>query len=222
VSWRNRDIYSQGKLAKMASVSNRRRAAIDRTIDAVRGTAETGAIDRPALDRMKEHLVALAGQTDLFPRADFPATGNEDDDTHLLSQDADGRFALYLYSSGSDGETPPHDHKTWAVIAGIEGVEHNKIFRRLDDGATPDRGHIELTREFSVSPGTGLTLMPQDVHSIHVDAASPLMHLHLYGRGFEFLSGRVSFDISNGTTAPYGGALLTPTRDDPILSETTP
>ena len=32
----------------------------------------------------------------------------------------------------------------------------------------------------------------------------PVMHLHLYGKGFEYLSGRVSFDMTDGTTAPFG------------------
>jgi predicted metal-dependent enzyme (double-stranded beta helix superfamily) len=196
------------------SVQEERKAVVKQTIDAIREIVGAGSPDRPTLERMKDHLVALAGQTDLFPRSDFPATGNEDDDTHLLSQDADGRFALYLYSSGSDGETPPHDHLTWAVIAGIEGVEHNQIYRRLDDGTVDGRGRIELAREFSVSPGTGLALSGEDVHSIHVDAARPLMHLHLYGKGFEFLSGRVSFDMNTGATAPYGGAFLDPAQDD--------
>jgi predicted metal-dependent enzyme (double-stranded beta helix superfamily) len=205
----------------MTDIPELRRQAVERTVDTIRNIAEGNVIDRSALERMKDALVALAGRIELFPRSDFPATGNEDDDTHLLSQDADGRFALYLYSSGSEAETPPHDHLTWAVIAGIEGVEHNRIFSRLDDGSVPGRGRIELASEFSVSPGTGLALMPEDVHSIHVDAARPPMHLHLYGEGFEFLDGRVSFDISNGTTAPYGGAFLDPATDERSLSEKT-
>lgn len=194
------------------TIRARREAAVQETLREIRSIAGACAPDRAALEAMKERLVALSERGELFPRADFPATGNEDDDTHLLSQDADGGFALYLFSSGSDGETPPHDHQTWAVIAGIEGVEHNKIYRRLDDGSVPGKGRIEFDREFSVTPGTGLALSPEDVHSIHVDAARPLMHLHLYGKGFEFLSGRVSFDMKTGATAPYGGAMLVPTE----------
>ena len=72
------------------------------------------------------------------------------------------------------------------------------------------RGHNELSREFSILPGTGLALSADDVLSIHVDPTRPLMHLHLYGKGFEFLSGRVSLDMNAGATAPYGGAVLDP------------
>lgn len=189
-------------------VHEQRADAVRETIDEIRSIAGPGLPDRETLERIKAPLIELSTRTELFPRADFPATGNEDDDTHLLSQDADGQFALYLFASGSDGETPPHDHRTWAVIAGIEGVEHNKIFRRLDDGSIPGRGRIEFSHAFSVTPGTGFALAVEDVHSIHVEAARPLMHLHLYGKALEFLSDRVSFDTINGTTAPYGGAML--------------
>ncbi|MBL6598091.1 MAG: cysteine dioxygenase [Alphaproteobacteria bacterium] len=192
------------------TLQEQRDNAVQKTLREIKAIAGDGMPDRAALEAMKERLVALTKRTDLFPRADFPATGNEDDDTYLLSQDADGGFALYLYSSGSDGETPPHDHRTWAVIAGIEEVEHNKIYKRLDDGSTPGQGRIALDHEFSVTAGTGLALAAEDVHSIHVDMSQPVMHLHLYGKGFEFLSGRVSFDMINGTTAPYGGAMSEP------------
>lgn len=192
------------------SIAEERNHAIRAALEDIKALAGDGAPNRARLARMKDRLVALARQTDLFPRAEFPDTGNEDDDSHLLSQDADGRFALYLYSSGSDEETPPHDHQTWAVIAGVEGVEHNKVYRRLDDGSVPGRGRIELDHEFSVTAGTGLALAAEDVHSIHVDTSQRVMHLHLYGKGFDFLSDRVSFDMNNGTTAPFGVAMSTP------------
>lgn len=186
------------------TVQEQRDIAVREALREIKSIAGEGAPDRTALTAMKERLVALSRRVELFPRVDFPATGNEDDDSHLLSQDADGGFALYLYSSGSDEETPPHDHCTWAVIAGIEGVEHNKVYRRLDDGSVPGCGRIELDYVFSVSAGTGLALAVEDVHSIHVDPSQPAMHLHLYGKGFEYLSGRVSFDMTDGTTAPFG------------------
>jgi predicted metal-dependent enzyme (double-stranded beta helix superfamily) len=192
------------------SIQEQRAAAVSATIDEIRSIAGPGTPDRETLERMKAPLIALSRRTELFPRSDFPATGNEDDDTHLLSLDPDGGYALYLFSSGSDGEAPPHDHRMWAVIAGIEGVEHNKVFRRLDDGSVPGRGRIEFSHEFSVTPGTGLALAAEDVHSIHVEATRPLMHLHLYGKALDLLSGRVSFDTAKGTTAPYGGAMLDP------------
>ena len=71
-------------------------------------------------------------------------------------------------------------------------------------------GRNEPAWEFSISPGTGLALSADDVLSIHVGFTRPLMNLQLFGKGFEFLSGRVSLDMNAGATAPYGGAVLDP------------
>ena len=54
---------------------------------------------------------------------------------YRLSEDLGGRYALYL-STGLPGKSqPPHDHTTWAIIAGVEGVERNVFFTR---GKTDD------------------------------------------------------------------------------------
>lgn len=186
------------------SIAEQRATAVRETVDRIRAIAGTVPVDRDRLARMRDELVALAARKELFPRADFPATGDEEEDTYVLSSDADGRNTLYLYSSAGEGETPLHDHSTWAVIAGIEGAEHNRIYRRLDDGSVPGRGAIELVREVTVGPHDGLALAAEDVHSIHCDTAVPMMHLHMYGMAFENITDRVQFDMTNGTTAPYG------------------
>ena len=72
------------------------------------------------------------------------------------------------------------------------------------------RGRNELAREFNILSGTGLALGADNVLSIHVDPTRPLMHLHLNGKGLEFLLGRVSLDMNAGATAPHGGAVLDP------------
>jgi len=39
-----------------------------------------------------------------------------------------------------------------------------------------------------VKAGTGVTFMPEDLHSIHIDA--PLINFHMYGLGLEQLDKR--------------------------------
>ena len=54
---------------------------------------------------------------------------------YLLSEDEDLNNALYLYRPAPGMSTPPHDHSTWAVIAGIEGEEPNTVWQ---PGTTPE------------------------------------------------------------------------------------
>ncbi|MCY4590293.1 MAG: cysteine dioxygenase [Alphaproteobacteria bacterium] len=142
-------------------------------------TAQRSGIDRVVLREIRAQLVALARRTELFPHEEFPATGDDEQDTRLLHCEPDGSHALYLFSSDGDCETPPHDHGTWAVIVGIHGIELNRLYRRLG----PDR--FELVREVAIGPGEGLCLMPDDIHAIASPGKAPLMHLHLYGQAFE-------------------------------------
>lgn len=187
------------------SIAEERGRAVAETVARIRARAgPDGAPDRAALEDMAAALGRLAARADLFPRAEFPATGDEEADTHELSRDPGGRLALYLFSGGSVAETPPHDHATWALIAGVEGEEHNRIYRRLDDGSVPGRGRIELAREVSVGPRDAIALAVEDVHSIHARPGAPLLHLHMYGVALELQAGRVRFDTVDGTTAPYG------------------
>ena len=38
----------------------------------------------------------------------------------------------------------PHNHGTWAVVAGVDGLERNIFWRRMDDGSRP--GYAKIRR----------------------------------------------------------------------------
>ncbi len=86
---------------------------------------------------------------------------------------------------------------------GVEGAELNKHYRRLDDGAVPGEARLEETGETLVEEGTGVALMPDDIHSIERSSDAPMLHFHLYGRSLEHLPARRQFDMTTGTYAVY-------------------
>ncbi|MFS9668987.1 cysteine dioxygenase, partial [Klebsiella pneumoniae] len=91
---------------------------------------------------------------------------------YRLSEDLGGRYALYL-STGLPGKSqPPHDHTTWAIIAGVEGVERNVFFKR---GKTDDplRDTLAVGRSVDVGSGTSVVLTPTDVHTIELIGEEP-------------------------------------------------
>ncbi len=182
------------------TVAEERARAVAETVARIRAVERERGVVRAALDEIKALLIELAARRVLFPWSDFPPPGEgEGSVLYRLSEDEDHRFALYLSSARPGKGTRPHNHTTWAVIVGIEGDEHNRFYERLDDGSVPGRGEVRQSGERTVRPGTGVCLMPDDVHSIHVDGPQPTLHFHMYGLALEQLAGRIGFDVQAGT-----------------------
>jgi hypothetical protein len=68
------------------------------------------------------------------------------------------------------------------VIVGIRGDELNKLYERDAAGAAREKS------QFVVRNGTGIAFLPDDLHSIHMDA--PILNFHMYGLALEQLHRR--------------------------------
>jgi predicted metal-dependent enzyme (double-stranded beta helix superfamily) len=179
-----------------------RQRAVASCLDDVRAILGDAGVDRAALARVKSRLLALASRRDLFTFAQFPLR-HERSTMHVLAEDDGDGLALYAVAAQGESATPPHDHTTWAVVVGIEGEEMNRLWRRVDDGASQGKAELEQIEETLVAPGTGVALMPEDIHSIHRASDAPLLHFHLYGRSIERLPERKQFDLVRGTYEVY-------------------
>jgi predicted metal-dependent enzyme (double-stranded beta helix superfamily) len=191
-----------------ADVSASRAAAVAETIGRIRRIEREQGVTRPALDAIKAEMLALAAQERLFPTAEFPPppAGEKGSRRYLLQEDQDNRFALYLNALNPGNETRPHDHTTWAVVVAVEGQELNKVYRR-------DRAGLAVDHEVMVEPGTGIALMPDDIHSIHTIGSVPTRHLHMYGLALEKLDDRQAYDPATGAAEPYNRAYMQPTAN---------
>jgi predicted metal-dependent enzyme (double-stranded beta helix superfamily) len=189
-----------------------REEAVAAAIARVREIEGSQGVTRPALDAIKAEMMQLAAREELFPSSQFPPppAGEKSARRYKLHQDPDGRFALYLIALNPGNETRPHDHTTWAVVTAVEGQELNRVYRRTDDHSRPGHAHIELDREVMVEPGTGIALMPEDIHSIHTNGSVPTRHLHMYGLALEKLDERQAYDPATDTMQPYNAAFMQP------------
>ncbi len=154
-----------------------------RTIESDLGSTRT------AVEAIRDRLIGLTELRDLFPLDDFPAPGPEDDQRsflYRLAQDDDDRFALYAQRSRGTVQTPPHNHTTWAVVVGFDGQELNRFYRRSDDGG------VEQVGEHLVEAGTGVAMLGDDLHSIHI--SEPALNFHCYGLALERLQERVYYN----------------------------
>ena len=73
--------------------------------------------------------------------------------------------------------SPPHDHRTWAVIGVYDGQEDN-TFYRLTDGSR----RIEQAGSHNLRKGEVLTLGADAIHKIANPLNIKLIALHVYGK----------------------------------------
>jgi len=182
-------------------------SVVKKTLNEVRTLAKEKGIDRNSLKEIQDLLVALTKRKDLFGKENFPEPSAEMPAAiYLISADEGDRFALYLVCAKPDTGAPPHDHTTWAAIAGLDGKEENVIWERTDDRSTPGKGELKEARRLVLEDGDGIAFLGDDIHSIKVVSEGPTRHFHLYGKGFDQQTERVSYNLEKGTyvTVPTG------------------
>jgi predicted metal-dependent enzyme (double-stranded beta helix superfamily) len=190
-----------------------RQTQVQAVMASVLGLLDDTTPDRQTLETISGKLQELADHPELFPAEDFPpptADSGATSSRYLLAQLED-RYALYINVINPGKNTKPHNHGTWAVIVALSGEELNRIYRRTDDGSDPGRAQLEQAREYVVKPGSPITFLPDDIHSIHVGGTQTVRHFHLYGKELETLTGRLGFDLETGEVHNYNKAFMRPT-----------
>lgn len=184
------------------TVAARRKALVNETIERVRAIERSKGQSREALEQIKGELLALATHQDAFLTDEFkPAQRGTFKDFvayRLNEEDGTGR-ALYLSLALPGKASPPHNHKNWAVLVGMKGVEENRLYEVGQDGG------FRQTQTIMVGPGTGVALLGEDIHSIHVHGVGdePVWQLRFYERPLEDQVDRVQFDPVTGSTEHF-------------------
>jgi predicted metal-dependent enzyme (double-stranded beta helix superfamily) len=135
-----------------------------------------------SLAAVAEDLRQLAAELAL-PPGDFPPAGPGQELVYDLTEDRYGGIALYLVSDAPGTLSPPHEHLTWAVIAGARGIETNTLYRIIDTA----RMEVEVCGEVLVGAGQVLELPQGAIHSTAALGEAATYHLHLYGKSLRSL-----------------------------------
>lgn len=139
-------------------------------------------ISETSLACVAERLRQLSNELALSPTA-FPAAGPAQELVYPLAEDSQSGIALYLVSDAPGTASPPHEHGTWAVIAGIHGNEANTLYRLIDR----EHRRVEACRDVVVSAGKTLVLPEGAIHSTAAIGTVATYHLHLYGKSLQDL-----------------------------------
>jgi len=183
-------------------ICQQRDGEVRKTVAKVCDIEAAKGVTREGVEAVKTVLIELAKKKELFPLSDSPIVSNADGNgvIYRLSEDDDHhlRFALYA-SVGMLGKgVQPHNHTTWAVIAGVSGDELNRFYERTDDKSVEGQGKLNQFGEEAVQHGTGVSFLPDDIHSIHVEGDEKTVHLHMYGLALEQLHERVMYNQEEG------------------------
>lgn len=171
------------------ATTDERSAAVAQAMNDIRSIEADLGVTREGVEAIRDRLIVLAAQRELFSLNDFPAPDADHTRSsflYRLAQDDDDRFVLYAQSSRGQVETPPHNHTTWAVIVGFHGQEHNRFYERTVDGGVTE------THDHTVQADTGVAMLPDDLHSIHIEG--PALNFHCYGLALERLDERVYYN----------------------------
>lgn len=121
---------------------------------------------------------------------------------HLLHEERDHTLAVFAASWLPGRGAPPHNHGTWAVVAGVDGPEKNIFWKRVDDGSRP--GYAELIKQGEKVFGAGevVSFLPDSIHSVVNETDAVTVSLHVYGKHVNYTT-RSQFDPAARTEREF-------------------
>ena len=160
-------------------------------------------LDEPALLRKVRPLaVRMAADLGWLKREYYECDAAQGFGVHLLHEEPDHQLAVFAISWLPGRGAPPHNHGTWAVVAGVDGAETNTYWRRLDDRSRPGYAAVRNCGSKKILPGQCCVLTSDAIHSVTNQTERVTMSLHIYGKHLNF-TGRSQFDPDAQAEKPF-------------------
>jgi len=156
--------------------------------------AQAGA-EADVLERVQPLLARFAQSRSWLKPEHSACDPDQGFGVHVLHEEPDHGLWVVAVSWLPRRGPPPHDHGTWAVIAGIEGKEENVIWRRAAGRLVPTDTRI-------VGPGQLIAFPQGAIHSVVNRGERTSLSLHVYGRNQNHAQ-RSRFDAETGAETAF-------------------
>ena len=160
------------------------------------------ATDEEIIVRLRPYAERLGLDTNWLKPEHYTCDEEQGFGVHLLHQDPDHTLAVFAIAWLPGRGAPPHNHGTWAVVSGVDGLETNIFWKRLDDGNREGYAEVVKNGEKAFGPGEVVCFLPHEIHSVQNDTDEVTVSLHIYGKHLNF-TGRSQFDVENDIEAPF-------------------
>ncbi len=175
--------------------------SVQNYIDDIREIVAKETEEGPITDMIKPLSIRLAANPSWLRDAFRKVDHEQGFGIHLLHEEEDHNLAVFVIAWAPGRGLAAHNHKTWAVVAGIEGQEHETNYCRLDDSTIPGFADLLKTHEETLYPGSAVCCMPEDIHSVWNNGTEIAISLHTYGRHLNH-TGRSIFDVDKKLETP--------------------
>jgi predicted metal-dependent enzyme (double-stranded beta helix superfamily) len=120
----------------------------------------------------------------------------------LLHEEPDHTLVVLMVNWLPGRGTPPHDHGTWAVVAGVEGTERNIRYKRVDDGSRTGYAELEVKNELDAGEGDLVCMKTGGIHAVTNQTETMTLSLHTYGKHINYTD-RSQYDLDTNEKKDY-------------------
>lgn len=154
------------------------------------------------IERVKPLVLDLARSKTWLDARHYECDAEQGFGAHVLHEEADHTLAVIAGAWLPGRGAPPHDHGTWALVAGVDGMETNSLWTRIDDRSRPGRAEIRQQSRRLLGPGDVIAFQPDSIHSVVNETDRVTVSLHVYGMHVNYTN-RSQFDPERNTEKAF-------------------
>lgn len=134
----------------------------------------------------------------------FTVDENSGFNGYKIHEEDDHTMSIFVTSWLPQRGSPPHNHGTWAISAGVIEKETHTLWKRIDYENRPGFAKISEEKRYICRPGDVITLGIDDIHSVKNESEQVAISLQIYGKHPNFTD-RIQIDPLTFMTSSFIG-----------------